>query len=149
MRRRGIGLVLVGWLLVGCASAGTVARPTVTVYKSPQKTFQEYQADEQACRRYAQEGLEATEGSNSLSPAMRVALPGVLGVGGSVLGQATGQPAVGAVIGGTGGAVAGSVMAAQARTPHVSGAQQEVNARYSVCMDAAGHRVPGNSPAQR
>jgi len=139
------GLVVV--LLGGCAM--TPAGPTVLALPGTGKPFDQFQADDAACRSWAfqQAGGVTPGGAASSSAAASAALGTVLGAAaGAAIGAATGNPAAGAAIGAGGGLVTGGAFGLGAAQWSGAEAQHRYDTAYVQCMYARGNRVPVSGP---
>jgi hypothetical protein len=124
------------------ACAALPPGPMVPVAPGPGKSFAAFQADDLACRNYAQ---------YIVAPA--VAAANQRGVGSAVLGTALGA-GLGAAIGGGRGAAIGAASGALFGTAvGASGAnwsqlsiQQQYDYSYASCMTAEGNQAPGMGP---
>jgi len=126
--------------LTGCAP--TVMAPTVPVMPGANKPFDQFAADQQNCRGYANSQtapLAAQANNQALGTTL---LTTALGAG---LGAAVGGGR-GAAIGAASGAVVGGSMAAQGSALAGMSIQQQYDVYYSQCMYARGNQVPGFSP---
>lgn len=133
---RSSSFVLVA-VLAGCANVPT--GPSVAVMPGAGKSFEQFMADDHACRDYATQSLGTdvnTAGANNV-------------VTGAVVGTAVGA-AAGALIGGNNaagtGAGVGLVTGTAMGTGNASGAQQDAQHRYDIsyeqCMYAKGNQLP-------
>ncbi|MCL4802115.1 MAG: hypothetical protein KJ025_21160 [Burkholderiales bacterium] len=139
MRRRSVIASLA--VLLGVAGCATVPTgPSVLVLPGSSKSFEEFRADEQACRQYAHEQIGgATAQQAATESAVRSA----------AVGTAIGA-AAGALIGGRDGAAVGAGTglifgsAAGAGYADYSGAsaQQRYDHAYQQCMYLKGNKVP-------
>jgi outer membrane lipoprotein SlyB len=127
--------------LSGCAP--TVMAPAIPVMPGPNKPFDQFTADQQACQGYANSQtapLAAQANNQALGGAL---LTTALGAG---LGAAIGGGR-GAAIGAASGAVLGTGVAAQSSSLAGMNLQQQYDVYYAQCMSARGNRVPGFAPA--
>ena len=135
------GAVAVVMALSACAPA--VMAPMIPVTPGPNKPFDQFTADQQACQGYANSQtapLAAQANNQALGGAL---LTTALGAG---LGAAIGGGR-GAAIGAASGAVLGTGMAAQSSSLAGMSLQQQFDIYYAQCMSARGNRVPGFAPA--
>lgn len=137
----GLGAAVVAAIaLTGCAP--TVLAPTVPVMPGQNKPGDQFAADDQACRGYANAQtapLSAQANNQALGGAL---LTTALGAG---LGAAIGGGR-GAAIGAASGAVVGSAAGAQSSSLAGMSIQQQFNVYYSQCMSSRGNQVPGFAP---
>lgn len=139
----GLGSVMIAAMALS-ACAPTVISPRVPVMPGPNKPFDQFSADQQACQGYANSQtapLAAQANNQALGGAL---LTTALGAG---LGAAIGGGR-GAAIGAASGAVVGTSMAAQGSSIAGMSIQQQYDIYYSQCMSARGNQVPGFSPNQ-
>ena len=108
-------------LAAGCAAAPKI--PDVAVMPGPGKTFQQFEADDRACRLYAEK-----------------AVPGVVSDGKEALPAATPRAAAGGLSGM--GLLMGSSLGVQETDPAERGAQQSYDIDFGQCMAAYGNRLP-------
>jgi uncharacterized protein YcfJ len=133
-------MAMCGALLVsGCAVAPP--GPTVQVMPPPNKPLDMFQADDAACRGYADGIVKPEIDQANQRMAGQVVIGTLLGVAlGAAIGNGAGQAiAAGAASGSIVGAAAGSNAAAWAQLS----AQQRYDIAYSQCMYSRGDQVPG------
>jgi len=146
---RGFLIVLALALLGGCATMPT--GPTVTVYPGPGKPFEVFQADDYACRQWAQEQIGGASPSQTANQnAASGAVVGTLvGAGlGAAIGAATGNVGAGAAIGGATGLVGGTAIGANQGAASQYQLQRRYDIAYQQCMYAKGNQIPGMRPAR-
>ena len=108
-----IGLLLVGAVLSGCASAGAQSTPNVAVYPAKGQTPEQQAKDSAECSTWAKENSGYNPAGDTAKGVGVGAAIGALGGAaiGAATGAITGSPgrgaAVGAVAGGIGGGVVG------------------------------------------
>jgi outer membrane lipoprotein SlyB len=127
----------------GCATLPT--GPSVQVLPGPGKTFEQFQADDAACRQWAgqQIGISPQETVNQ-NTATGAVVGTVLGAGlGAAIGAASGNPAIGAAIGAGSGLLVGTASGANAGNAYGMEAQRRYDNTYVQCMYAKGNQVPG------
>ncbi|MCX8017551.1 MAG: hypothetical protein N2690_06605 [Rhodocyclaceae bacterium] len=125
-------------LLAGCAT--TPSGPSVTVLPGSSRSFEEFRADDFACRAYAFQEIGGEARAKSANETA---------VGHAALGAAVGALA-GAAMGGRDGAgigagmglIIGSTSGAETSQRAAYGGQRQYDAAYVQCMYAKGHRVP-------
>lgn len=145
-QRRGFSLFLLFLPLVvigGCATMPT--GPSVTVFPGPGKPFEAFQADDFACRQWAnqQVGTSPNEAANKNLVAGSV-IGTLLGAGlGAAIGGAYGNPGAGAAIGAASGLVGGTAIASGPAYAAGSEAQRRYDIAYQQCMYAKGNQIPG------
>ncbi len=143
-KNRRIFLLVIALLVSGCATIPT--GPSVMVLPPPEKTFEQFQADDAACRQFAYQqvggvtGQEAAQKSAVSSAAIGTAIGAAAG---AAIGSATGNFGAGAAIGAGSGLLLGSA----AGTGYASGSYYEAQRRYDIaymqCMYAKGNQIPG------
>lgn len=129
--------------LGGCVSMPV--GPTVRVLPGHGKSFEEFQADDAICRRWAEQqvGISPQDRVNQ-NTATGAVLGTAIGAGaGALIGAAAGNPGVGAAIGAGSGLLLGTASGANAG--NISGweAQRYYDNAYIQCMYAKGNQVPG------
>ena len=131
-------------VLAGCVTIPT--GPAVMVLPGSHKSFDQFRADEAACRDYAEVvigGPNAGQAGNDAAAANAVAGAALGAAAGAIIGSVTGQAGNGAAIGaGTGllfGSAAGSNAAGYSSYP----LQRNYDVAYVQCMYARGNQVPG------
>jgi uncharacterized protein YcfJ len=133
-----------GFLAVACSAlaAGCATEPvgpTVQVYPAPNKPFEVFQGEQEACKQYASQQVAGqVDQANSR------------GVGETLVGAALGAGLGAAVGGGRGagiGAAAGGVVGADAGAGSSENAQHRIQRQYNIafsqCMYAKGNQVVG------
>jgi outer membrane lipoprotein SlyB len=138
MKKKSIAGLLACLLLAACVSAPT--GPSVMVLPGSGRSFDDFRADENFCRRYA---LEQNGGTSARQNARESAVTSAA-VGtavGAVAGAAVGGQQ-GAAVGAGAGLVVGSVAGADAAQQSSWGSQRQYDNAYIQCMYAKGHRVP-------
>src|SRR5437868_1980024 len=131
-------LSLVALALGACAVMPS--GPSVTVLPGTGKSFDQFRADDSACRQYA---LGQVGGVTSAQAANTSAL-GSAAVG-TALGAAAGAAfngGSGAAVGAGAGLLAGSAVGAGTAQSSGYGTQRRYDSAYIQCMYASGHRVP-------
>jgi uncharacterized protein YcfJ len=124
-------------LLAGCA---TVPKgPSVAIMPGAGKSFEQFQADETACRQYADQSVGKdvnTAGADNVVTGAAV---------GTVIGAAAGA-LLGGHHGGENGAGAGLLMGTAVGAGNAGGAERNVQHRYDIafeqCMYAKGNQLP-------
>lgn len=123
--------------LTGCAVVPT--GPSKLVLPGTGKPFDQFRADEAACRRYAAEQIGASAEQAAADSTVRSAALGT--VVGAVAGAAIGGSR-GAGVGAGTGLAFGTVAGSGAGSASSHGTQQRYDNAYLQCMYAAGHRIP-------
>lgn len=129
-------------ILAGCVSVPT--GPSVMILPGQQKSFDQFQIDDVACRQYAVSLVAPAGQAAANNAAGTAAAATVIGAAaGAIIGSATGQAGQGAAIGAGTGLLFGS--AAGSNTAYFS--YYELQRRYDVaymqCMYARGNQLPG------
>ena len=141
--------VAVGLLLTACATVPT--GPSVMVLPGQGKNFDQFQADDSACRQWALQQTGTTTGHASAGSTVGGAAIGtaVGAAAGAALGAAAGNPAIGAAAGAGVGLLGGTVAGATAGADAGSTAQRRFDMTYMQCMYAKGNQIPSaaRSPA--
>jgi len=130
-------------VLGGCATLPT--GPSVMVLPPPNKPFEQFQAEDAICRRWAEQqiGQSPQETANQNTAAGAVAGTAIGAGLGAAIGAASGNAGVGAAIGAGSGLLVGS--SAGYNAGQVSGwqAQRRYDMAYQQCMYAKGNQIPG------
>jgi len=133
-----IAVLALPWLVAACTTMPS--GPNVMALPGTGKSFDQFRADDMACRNYALQSIGGVPPSEAATQS---------GVGSAVVGTAIGA-AAGAAIGGQQGAAVGAGTGllvgglAGTQTAQVSGygLQQHYDYGYIQCMYAKGHKVP-------
>ena len=123
--------------LAGCASIPN--GPSVAVMPAPGKPFDQFNADDDVCRQFAQKSIGTTAGQAANDAEMKsIAAGTAIGVVAGVLSGGHQGAGSGAAIGMVGGAAMGSGEA------QYSGheAQRRYDIAYEQCMYAKGNQLP-------
>ena len=129
--------------MTGCATLPS--GPSVQVYPGSDKSFEEFQLDDAACRAWAARGIGMTPDEiRNQSTISGTGIGTVLGAGlGALIGSASGNVGIGAAIGAGGGLLIGSTAGADSGRQYGYEAQRNYNFYYLQCMYAKGNQVPG------
>jgi hypothetical protein len=144
MKPKVIVFVLVLFIsVVGCATAPR--GPSITVLPGSGKTFEQFQADDAACRQWADQHMgespQETMNQNTVTgAAVGTAAGAVLG---AVIGSASGHAGTGAAIGAGSGLLVGTAAGANAGQAYGMEAQRRYDIAYQQCMYAKGNQVQG------
>lgn len=136
-------LVFILAVLSNCATIPS--GPSMAVMPGPGKPFEAFQADDAACKQWAQQQIGGASPSETLneSTANGAVLGAVIGGGlGAAIGAATGNPAAGAAIGGATGLLGGMSIGADNGIASSYALQNRYDIAYGQCMFAKGHQVP-------
>ncbi len=141
-----LGAVLV---LAGCASLPT--GPSVMVLPGSGKPFEQFQADDAACRQFASQSVGGEPGNRATQSTVSGAAIGTaLGAAaGAVIGAAAGSPGTGAAIGAGTGLIGGTAVGASAGYSGAGEAQRRYDVAYQQCMYAKGNQIPGSVAPRR
>jgi uncharacterized protein YcfJ len=142
-------LVLLALIALGACATGPTG-PTVAVMPAPGVPFEKFQADDVACRQWADQQIGGASASDTANnSALKGGVLGTLiGAGlGAAIGSATGNAGAGAAIGGATGLVGGTAMGSNAGAQAAAQLQRRYDIAYMQCMYSKGHQTPaGFSP---
>lgn len=133
-----LAVISLALLLGACATVPT--GPDVMALPGTGRTFDEFRADDLACRDYAflQIGGKARAEEANNESLRNAAIGTAIGaVAGAVIGGRDG-----AAIGGGSGMIIGSVASSESARSGSFGSQRRYDMAYVQCMYAKGHRVP-------
>ena len=127
--------LLLSALLVGCVTVP--AGPHIAVMPAKGKTLEQFKADDQTCKAYAQAQIgDDLEKNSAMNTLMDMAIGGAVGaLGGQAIGHNTKGTVAGAGIGMAAGLATGAYQANKASDD----AQIRYDNAYQVCMHAKGH----------
>lgn len=130
-------------VLAGCVTVPT--GPSVMALPGTAKSFDQFRADDVACRDYAQyslgPGAEQAAANNANANAIGGAAVGA--AAGAIIGAASGHAGPGAAIGAGSGLLVGSTAGANSAAYSSYGMQRHYDMAYLQCMYAKGNQVPG------
>jgi uncharacterized protein YcfJ len=134
-------------LCSGCVTAPT--GPTVNVMPGPEKSFEQFQADDGVCRQWAlQQAGGHPQTAAVQGTATGAAIGTVVGAGlGAAIGAVAGHPGAGAAIGAGGGLLGGTALGANAGQSATFTAQRRYDRAYEQCMYAKGNDTPREPPS--
>jgi Glycine-zipper domain len=147
MNSRMIAFILSSFMAVsGCATVPT--GPNARVMPGPGKSFEQFQADDAACRQWAE---QQTGQSHQDLVNQNTGIGAVVGTAagaalGAAVGAASGHAGTGAAIGAGSGLLVGTAAGANAGQAHGMQAQRRYDIAYQQCMSAKGNQVPGAAP---
>ena len=127
----------------GCVSIPN--GPDVMALPGAGMSFEQFQADDYACRAYARQstGLPSTQQAASDSGVKSAAVGTALGAAaGALLGAAGGNAGAGAAIGAGSGLIIGGAAGTDAYGASAYEVQDRYDSAYVQCMYAKGHQVP-------
>lgn len=138
-----VGLVTVVPLLGACATVP--AGPSVMVMPGQGKSFEQFQADDAACRQWAGMQTGISPGQAATSSGITSAVVGTMlgAAAGAAIGAAAGNPALGAAAGAGGGLLMGSAAGASGAQYSGYQVQRRYDIAYQQCMYAKGNQIPG------
>lgn len=139
-----LSLLVAVTALSACATMPT--GPSVMVLPGEGKDFEEFNADDYVCRRFAYERVGGLAGQQAAQDsAVRSAVVGTaLGaVAGAAIGSASGDMGAGAAIGAGTGLLFGSAVGSSYAEGSYYAAQRRYDYAYIQCMYAKGNLVPG------
>ena len=137
-------------LLSGCTTVPT--GPSVAVMPAPGKPFEVFQADDAACRQWAQQQIGGASPGQTANQnlAAGAAVGTAVGAGlGAAIGAATGNVAAGAAIGGATGLVGGASIGSNQGAYSGYQLQRRYDIAYQQCMYAKGNVIPGTGRQYR
>jgi len=137
VQRLTIAVMMATVVLAGCVSRPK--GPTVAVMPGPNKPFDAFQADDYACKSWADQQIGSSDESANNKQIGAGVLGMVLGAG---LGAAIGG-GEGAAIGAGGGALGGTMVGTGNTQHNEYSLQQRYNIAYQQCMYSKGNQVPG------
>jgi len=130
--------------LGGCATVPT--GPGVMVLPGSRTSFDQFRADEGACRQYAYEaigGANAAQSAENAAAANAVVGTLIGAATGAILGSVSNQGGQGAAIGAGTGFLFGSAAGANTAGYSSYALQRSYDTAYVQCMFARGNQVPG------
>ena len=143
MGRQWLGLLILAPMLGACSSVPT--GPSVMVLPGPGSSFEQFNADDAACRDWASGRTGTTPGQAATASGVGSAAVGtaVGAAAGAAIGAAAGNPAMGAAAGAGGGLLVGSAAGVGASRNAGEQTQWRYDMTYQQCMYAKGHQIPG------
>ena len=135
-------LLLMSLVYGGCATMPT--GPSVNVLPTPGKPFDQFMAEDAACRQYAERsiGMKPQEVANQ-NAVTGAGVGTVIGAGaGALLGAASGHAGAGAAIGAGTGLLVGTAAGANSGQVYGAEAQRRYDNAYVQCMYSKGNQVP-------
>jgi hypothetical protein len=141
---RDILLVFLTAILAGCATMPT--GPSIAVMPGPGKPFEVFQADDAACRQWAEQQIGGTSptGAANENLAIGAVVGTFLGAAlGAAIGAATGGAGAGAAIGGATGLIGGTAIASGPAYDSRYALQRRYDIAYQQCMYAKRNVIPG------
>lgn len=145
LNRRFLVIILALTALFAGGCATMPAGPSVMVLPAPGKSFEQFQVEDNMCRRWAAQliGLSPQEAANQ-STATGAVVGTAVGAGlGAAIGSTSGNAGAGAAIGAVSGLIVGSASGANAGEVYGWRAQRRYDIAYMQCMYAKGNDVPG------
>jgi hypothetical protein len=136
--------------LAACAVSPPPSGPTVVAMPRSGEALSQLQADDLACRNYAQTRTAppgATQAAANRSAVGSAAVGTAVGAaGGALLGAASGNAGAGAAIGAGAGLLTGSAVGASNAGVIAGGAQAQYDIAYAQCMTSKGDVIENPSP---
>lgn len=141
--RQGFLLLFLVTTLAACATVPS--GPSVMVLPAPGKSFDQFRADDFACRQWAMQQAGLDPGNAVHQNLVAGAAVGTLvGAGvGAAMGAASGNPGAGAAIGAGTGLLGGAAVASGPAYAAGAEAQRRYDMAYKQCMYAKGNQIPG------
>jgi hypothetical protein len=132
-------------VLLFSACATVPNGPSVMVLPGQGKGFDQFQADDYACRRWATDQTGGQTGSdlgtrNTIAGAAVGTLLGA--AAGAAIGSAGGRAGSGAAVGAGIGVLGGTAVGASSATPAYTSLQSRYDGAYMQCMYSKGHQIP-------
>jgi uncharacterized protein YcfJ len=149
-------LIAVGSAMLLCAGCVTTPTgPTVKVMPGPEKSFEQFQADDAVCRQWSLQQAGNPQTAAVQGTTTGAAIGTVVGAGlGAAIGAVAGHPGTGAAICAGGGLLGGTALGVNAGQSATFAAQRRYDRAYEQCMYAKGNDTPreptpGPPPRQR
>ncbi len=143
-------VLLIFSLIVVVISLGACATmpsgPSVMTLPGEGKSFEEFQADDAACRQFAYErigGVSSQEAAQRSAVSSAVVGTALGAAAGAAIGSATGDLGAGAAIGAGSGLLLGSAVGSGYASGSYYEAQRRYDNAYLQCMYAKGNQIPG------
>ena len=146
-------MLLVAPLALALGACATVPTgPSVMVLPGTGKPFEQFQADDGACRQFALRSAGITTKKAAGDTMITGAAVGtaVGAAAGAALGAAAGNPAIGAAAGAGVGLLGGTAVGGSYADANVYSVQRRYDVGYMQCMYAKGNQIPlarGSQPA--
>lgn len=137
--------LLIAALALGACAIAPPSGPSVMALPAEGKSFEQFQANDATCQQYASDriGNGTPQQVANESGAASAALGTTIGAAaGALIGVATGDPAIGAAIGGGSGLLLSSVIGLSNAYASGVALQQRYDMAYTQCMVAKGENVP-------
>lgn len=143
-RLRLLALSPLAAMLAACVTVP--AGPAVTVMPGPNKSFEQFRAEDDACRRYAEGaigGSNAGQAGSDAAAANAVAGAAIGAAIGAILGSVSGQAGEGAAWGAGTGLLFGSAAGSNVAASSSYAMQRNYDIAYMQCMYSRGNQIPG------
>ena len=142
-----LAILPVVMMLCGCATMPP--GPSVLVIPGNGKSFEAFQADDSACRQWAQNRTEwnANQTVNENVAGGAIAGGALGAASGALIGAASGNLGPGAAIGAGAGLLGGAFLGATQAPGAGSEVQRRYDYAYQQCMYLKGNQVPGQAQA--
>ena len=141
--KQGLLLLSVIAMLSGCATVPT--GPRVAALPGPGKPFEAFQANDAACRQWAEAqigGASPGETANQDLAAGAVVGTAAGAALGAALGSASGHAGPGALVGAAAGLIGGTAIGSNAGAASQYQLQRRYDIAYGQCMYARGNQIP-------
>jgi hypothetical protein len=142
-------VILLAAIPLAACVAAPPSGPTVVAMPRSGESLNQFQANDLACRNYAQINTAppgATQAAANRSAVGSAAVGTVVGAaGGALLGAAAGNAGAGAAIGAGAGLLTGSAVGASNAGAIAGGAQEQYDVAYAQCMTSKGEIVENPS----
>lgn len=137
-----------GWAVAACllvaGCAAVPSGPALMVLPGPTRTLEQFQADDGACRQYAQSAMGAVVPAANDRAAANAAAASIVGAAtGAIIGAATGHAGEGAAIGAGTGLLWGAAATQAGYTSYEL--QRRYDIFYGQCMYSRGHQLPSRA----
>src|SRR2546429_8905120 len=142
MQKSSVLPVAAGLIMAACATIPT--GPSVMVLPGTGKPFEQFQADDAACRQWALQSAGITTKKAATDSLVTGAAVGTAigAAAGAALGAAAGNPAIGAAPGPGVGLLGGTAVAGGYADANVNSVQRRYDLGYMQCMYAKGNQIP-------
>ena len=129
-------------VLAACATVPT--GPSVMVLPGTGKPFEQFQADDAACRQFAlhSAGITTKKAAGDTMVTGAAVGTAIGAAAGAALGAAAGNPAIGAAAGAGAGLLGGTAVGGSYADTNVHSVQRRYDVGYMQCMYAKGNQIP-------
>lgn len=142
MRKSAVFAAPLALLLGACATVPT--GPSVMVLPGTGKPFEQFQADDAACRQFALQsaGISTKKAAGDTLVTGAAIGTAIGAAAGAALGAAAGNPGIGAAAGAGVGLLGGTAVGSGYAEANVNSVQRRYDAGYMQCMYAKGNQIP-------